>query len=93
MLTEADRLSDLHNTMRDNLINGVHMKAKQWQKETYSKQKLGGLKQHKELDEGFSKVVSLYLSQQTARCLHLVSSSIFNARGHVHDLITIPSLI
>lgn len=56
MLTESDRLSDHHSAMRDNLLNGVHVKAKQWQKETYSKQKLGGLKQFKELDDGFSKV-------------------------------------
>ena len=42
--------------MRDRLGSDVYLKVKQWQKETYTKQKLGGLKQYKEMDEGFTKV-------------------------------------
>lgn len=53
---EADRVSNLHAGVRDQLTNDVYLKVKQWQKETYTKQKLGGLKQHKEMDDGFTKV-------------------------------------
>lgn len=56
LFTEADRASTLHSGIRDQLANDVYSKVKLWQKDTYTKQKLGGLKQHKEMDDGFTKV-------------------------------------
>ncbi|XP_067931634.1 protein kinase C and casein kinase substrate in neurons protein 1-like isoform X3 [Watersipora subatra] len=55
LFQECDRLSNLHSRIRDLLSNEVYQKVKQWQKETYTKQKLGGLKQFKEMDDGFTK--------------------------------------
>lgn len=56
MFEEANRLSNLHYNIKEQLVNEVQTKVKAWQKETFHKSKLGGLKQHKELDDGFAKV-------------------------------------
>lgn len=56
LFVESDRLGALHSRIRDKLVNEVLSNVKSWQKENYSKQKLGGLKQQKELDDGFVKV-------------------------------------
>ena len=56
MFVEADRVCTLHGGIRDQLANDVYTKVKTWQKETFLKQKLGGLKLHKEYDDGFTKV-------------------------------------
>ncbi|KAF6036014.1 Synd [Bugula neritina] len=55
LFEESNRLSNLHAGISDQLSNGVHVKVKQWQKETFTKQKLGGLKQYKEMDDGFTR--------------------------------------
>lgn len=60
LFAEADRVCVLHSGIRDQLANDVYAKVKQWQKETFTKQKLGGLKQHKEMDDGFTKVPSIF---------------------------------
>ena len=56
LFVEADRVCTLHGGIRDQLANDVYTKVKTWQKETFLKQKLGGLKLHKEYDDGFTKV-------------------------------------
>jgi len=55
LFVEADRVCTLHGGIRDQLANDVYTKVKTWQKETFLKQKLGGLKLHKEYDDGFTK--------------------------------------
>ncbi|XP_028027495.1 protein kinase C and casein kinase substrate in neurons protein 1 isoform X2 [Bombyx mandarina] len=53
-MVEAERLSDLHLSVRDRLVNDVMAQIKNWQKETYHKSMIQ-LKERKEMDEAFKK--------------------------------------
>ncbi|KAM4587846.1 protein kinase C and casein kinase substrate in neurons protein 1 isoform 1-T3 [Odontesthes bonariensis] len=55
MMTEAEKVSDLHLDMKNNLINVDFEKVKSWQKDSYHKQMMGGFKETKEAEEGFKK--------------------------------------
>ncbi|XP_041968983.1 protein kinase C and casein kinase substrate in neurons protein 1 isoform X1 [Aricia agestis] len=53
-MEEAERLSDLHLSVRDRLVNDVIAQIKNWQKDTYHKSMIQ-LKERKEMDEAFKK--------------------------------------
>ncbi|XP_045453509.1 protein kinase C and casein kinase substrate in neurons protein 1-like [Melitaea cinxia] len=53
-MVEAERLSDLHLSVRDRLVNDVIAQIKNWQKDTYHKSMIQ-LKERKEMDEAFKK--------------------------------------
>ncbi|XP_047027554.1 protein kinase C and casein kinase substrate in neurons protein 1 isoform X5 [Helicoverpa zea] len=53
-MVEAERLSDLHLSVRDRLVNDVMAQIKNWQKDTYHKSMIQ-LKERKEMDEAFKK--------------------------------------
>ena len=53
--TEAEKVSELHQEVKNGLINEDLEKVKNWQKEAYHKQMIGGFKEAKEADEGFKK--------------------------------------
>ncbi|XP_050682819.1 protein kinase C and casein kinase substrate in neurons protein 1 isoform X2 [Leptidea sinapis] len=53
-MVEAERLSDLHLTVKDRLVNEVMSQIKNWQKDTYHKSMIQ-LKERKEMDEAFKK--------------------------------------
>lgn len=55
VMTEAEKVSDLHQEVKNNLINEDFEKMKNWQKDLYHKQMMGGFKETKEADEGFRK--------------------------------------
>lgn len=55
LMTEAEKVSNLHQEVKDNLINQDFEKVKNWQKDSYHKQMMGGFKETKEADEGFKK--------------------------------------
>ena len=55
VMTEAEKVSDLHLDMKNNLINVDFEKVKSWQKDSYHKQMMGGFKETKEAEEGFKK--------------------------------------
>uniref|UniRef100_A0A3Q3EWL7 Protein kinase C and casein kinase substrate in neurons 1a n=1 Tax=Labrus bergylta TaxID=56723 RepID=A0A3Q3EWL7_9LABR len=55
VMTEADKVSELHQDVKNNLMNEDVEKVKNWQKEAYHKQMIGGFKEAKEADEGFKK--------------------------------------
>uniref|UniRef100_A0A669DR62 Protein kinase C and casein kinase substrate in neurons 1a n=2 Tax=Oreochromis niloticus TaxID=8128 RepID=A0A669DR62_ORENI len=55
VMTEADRVSELHQEVKNNLVNEDVEKVKNWQKEAYHKQMIGGFKEAKEAEEGFKK--------------------------------------
>lgn len=55
MMTEAEKVSELHQDVKNNLMNEDVEKVKNWQKEAYHKQMIGGFKEAKEADEGFKK--------------------------------------
>ncbi len=48
-------MSDLHQEVKNNLLNEDLEKVKNWQKEVYHKQMMGGFKETKETEEGFRK--------------------------------------
>lgn len=54
ILTEAERISDVHLKMRDSLCNDVNAEIKQWQKENFHKAMMH-IKERKEMDDQFKK--------------------------------------
>jgi hypothetical protein len=54
-MTEAEKVSELHQEVKNGLLNEDLEKVKNWQKEAYHKQMIGGFKEAKEADEGFKK--------------------------------------
>nr|XP_020463750.1 protein kinase C and casein kinase substrate in neurons protein 1-like isoform X2 [Monopterus albus] len=55
VMTEAEKVSELHQEVKNNLIAEDFEKVKNWQKDSYHKQMMGGFKETKEADEGFRK--------------------------------------
>lgn len=55
MMTEADKVSELHQEVKNNLLNEDLEKVKNWQKDAYHKQIMGGFKETKEAEDGFRK--------------------------------------
>ncbi|XP_068598529.1 protein kinase C and casein kinase substrate in neurons protein 1 [Brachionichthys hirsutus] len=55
LMTEAEKVSELHQDRKNNLINQDFEKVKNWQKDSYHKQMMGGFKETKEAEEGFKK--------------------------------------
>ncbi|KAM8877655.1 protein kinase C and casein kinase substrate in neurons protein 3 isoform 1-T3 [Synchiropus picturatus] len=51
----ADRLSELHQELRDRLAGEDSEKMKNWQKESYHKQIIGGFRETRDIDDGFRK--------------------------------------
>ncbi|KAJ1165462.1 hypothetical protein NDU88_005890 [Pleurodeles waltl] len=55
LMTEAEKVSDLHLNIKHSLMSEDFEKIKNWQKETFHKQMIGGFKETKEADDGFRK--------------------------------------
>ncbi|KAM6977199.1 protein kinase C and casein kinase substrate in neurons protein 1a isoform 1-T2 [Aplochiton taeniatus] len=55
VMTEAEKVSELHQEVKNGLLNEDVEKVKNWQKEAYHKQMIGGFKEAKEAEEGFKK--------------------------------------
>ncbi|XP_076003402.1 protein kinase C and casein kinase substrate in neurons protein 1 [Genypterus blacodes] len=55
MMTEAEKVSELHQEVKNNLVIEDFEKVKNWQKDSYHKQMMGGFKETKEAEEGFKK--------------------------------------
>ncbi|KAI4896264.1 hypothetical protein NFI96_020615 [Prochilodus magdalenae] len=55
VMTEADKVSELHQEVKNGLLNEDVEKVKNWQKDAYHKQMMGGFKEAKEAEEGFKK--------------------------------------
>lgn len=54
-MLETEKISELHQDVKNNLMNEDLEKVKNWQKDSYHKQMMGGFKETKEADEGFKK--------------------------------------
>ncbi|MEE6477528.1 hypothetical protein FKM82_011541 [Ascaphus truei] len=54
-MTEAERVSELHLEVKNALMSEDFEKIKNWQKEAFHKQMIGGFKETKEADDGFRK--------------------------------------
>ncbi|XP_051886257.1 protein kinase C and casein kinase substrate in neurons protein 2-like isoform X2 [Pristis pectinata] len=55
LMTEAEKVSELHLEVKSALMNEDFEKIKNWQKEAYHKQMMAGFKETKETDDGFRK--------------------------------------
>lgn len=55
VMAEAEKVSELHQEVKNSLINDDFEKVKNWQKDSYHKQMMGGFKETKEAEEGFKK--------------------------------------
>uniref|UniRef100_A0A8C4X4E9 Protein kinase C and casein kinase substrate in neurons 1b n=1 Tax=Erpetoichthys calabaricus TaxID=27687 RepID=A0A8C4X4E9_ERPCA len=55
MMTEADKVSELHQEVKNGLLTDDLEKVKNWQKDAYHKQMMGGFKETKEAEDGFRK--------------------------------------
>lgn len=55
LMTEADKVSDLHLNIKHSLMSEDFEKIKNWQKDAFHKQMIGGFKETKEADDGFRK--------------------------------------
>lgn len=54
-MSEAERVSELHLEVKASLMNDDFEKIKNWQKEAFHKQMMGGFKETKEAEDGFRK--------------------------------------
>ncbi|XP_076860976.1 protein kinase C and casein kinase substrate in neurons protein 2 isoform X3 [Brachyhypopomus gauderio] len=55
LMTEAERVSDLHMEVKAALMGEDFEKVKNWQKDAYHKQMIGGFKETKEAEDSFRK--------------------------------------
>ncbi|XP_016110594.1 protein kinase C and casein kinase substrate in neurons protein 2 isoform X2 [Sinocyclocheilus grahami] len=55
LMTEAEKVSDLHMEVKTALTGEDLEKVKNWQKDAYHKQMIGGFKETKEAEDGFRK--------------------------------------
>ncbi|XP_028925152.1 protein kinase C and casein kinase substrate in neurons protein 1 [Ornithorhynchus anatinus] len=55
MMTEADKVSELHQEVKNSLLSDALEKVRAWQKEAYHKQIMGGFKETKEAEDGFRR--------------------------------------
>ncbi|XP_024140311.1 protein kinase C and casein kinase substrate in neurons protein 2 isoform X2 [Oryzias melastigma] len=55
LCTEAEKVSELHMEVKAQLMGEDYEKLKNWQKDSYHKQMIGGFKETKEADDGFRK--------------------------------------
>ena len=70
-LMEAERVSDLHTIMKDSLLNIVSAKVKDWQKENYKTQLIGGSKPASTFADEFKKVYFTVLKVAVIWCISL----------------------
>ncbi|XP_025910140.1 protein kinase C and casein kinase substrate in neurons protein 2 isoform X3 [Nothoprocta perdicaria] len=54
-MSEAEKVSELHLEVKSSLMNEDFEKIKNWQKEAFHKQMMGGFKETKEAEDGFRK--------------------------------------
>ncbi|XP_051890603.1 protein kinase C and casein kinase substrate in neurons protein 1 isoform X2 [Pristis pectinata] len=55
LMAEADKVSELHLEVRNALTSEDFEKIKNWQKDSFHKQMIGGFKETKEAEDGFRK--------------------------------------
>lgn len=63
-LTAADALSEIHTELRNQLWDEDSGKVRDWQKEAFHKQMIGGFRETKEAEDGFSKAQKPWVKKQ-----------------------------
>lgn len=77
IMTEADKVSELHQDVKNSLLNDDFEKVKNWQKDAYHKQIMGGFKEAKEAEDGFRKA-----QKPWAKKLKEVRGEALHVMGH-----------
>lgn len=54
-MNAADRLSEIHMELKEKLVVEDSEKIRNWQKDAFHKQMIGGFRETKDADEGFRK--------------------------------------
>lgn len=54
-MNAADKLSEIHMELKEKLMNEDSEKIRNWQKDAFHKQMIGGFRETKDADEGFRK--------------------------------------
>lgn len=71
VLEESEKMHDLHNRIRDRLMEEVYNTVKLWQKENFHTKALSGIKETKEMEELFKKAqkpwMKLYMKADKAK--------------------------
>lgn len=75
LMTEAEKVSELHHDVKNSLFNEDFEKVKNWQKDSYHKQMMGGFKETKEAEEGFKKAQKPWAKKlkEVGKCFSLCS--------------------
>lgn len=55
LMVEAEKISEFHQEVKNRLVLDDFEKVKNWQKDSYHKQMMGGFKETKEAEENFKK--------------------------------------
>lgn len=63
IMMEVDKVSELYQEVKNNLLNEDLEKVKNWQKDVYYKQIMGGFKEMKEVEDGFCKVQKFWVKK------------------------------
>lgn len=73
VMLEAEKVSELHQDVKNYLINVDFEKVKNWQKDSYHKQMMGGFKETKEAEEGFKKAQKPWAKKlkEVTKCVYL----------------------
>lgn len=78
LCTEAEKVSELHMEVKAALMGEDYEKIKNWQKDAFHKQMIGGFKETKEAEDGFRKAQKPWAKklkevrvQDLYLCLHL----------------------
>lgn len=88
-MTEAEKVSDLHMEVKTALMGEDLEKVKNWQKDAYHKQMIGGFKETKEAEDGFRKAQKPWakkLKEVRAHQLHTVRKHRLKAVGKLQDM-------
>lgn len=80
-MTEADKVSELHQEVKNSLLNEDLEKVKNWQKDAYHKQIMGGFKETKEAEDGFRKAQKPW-AKKMKEVPRLGGGSMVRAAGH-----------
>ncbi|XP_007939984.1 protein kinase C and casein kinase substrate in neurons protein 2 [Orycteropus afer afer] len=89
LMAEAERVSELHLEVKASLMNEDFEKIKNWQKEAFHKQMMGGFKETKEADDGFRKAQKPWakkLKESHHELLAPAWVTVLNAEGTRHRL-------
>ena len=77
LCTEAEKVSELHMEVKAALMGEDYEKLKNWQRDAYHKQMIGGFKETKEADDGFRKAQKPWAKKLKEVWIYLFLSNVF----------------